>query len=344
MPSSIPIKNIYYMLCYAWNRLDDSAYIDIAEIPKTNAFDLFAFLLTRGIRRLLRAGLDRSYCLTEEEGTRPRGKLLVHDSVSRTLPSSMRVVCELTLLSEDTLENRILATTARRLLDASDLARELKDDLSVISRQLSSIPSTPLNTTIFRRAIVHRGNSTYRFLLNICELVHSSSLPSEESGRFRFREFARDSVKMRKLFEDFVRNFFSREQRVFSVGSERLSWNAVTEKPDSQFPFPDMITDISLTSSSRKIIIDTKFTPRTLQEYRGNSTYRSEHLYQIYAYVQSSLRFSPTPCTGVLLYPFSTTRLNSRHRIGNCSIRVVSLDLNLDWEDIHGQLIDLLND
>ena len=58
---SILIKNIYYMLSYAFTTLNQGDFEDIAVEEFDHLHNLFAAILTRGIARLLRQGLYREY-------------------------------------------------------------------------------------------------------------------------------------------------------------------------------------------------------------------------------------------------------------------------------------------
>jgi 5-methylcytosine-specific restriction enzyme subunit McrC len=41
----IPIQNIYYLLCYAWNKLEERDIVDVKGIETTELCDLFAKVL-----------------------------------------------------------------------------------------------------------------------------------------------------------------------------------------------------------------------------------------------------------------------------------------------------------
>jgi len=61
------------------------------------------------------------------------------------------------------------------------------------------------------------------------------------------------------IFEEFIRNFYSLKQSRFDVGRTYLKWNAsATKLSDLQF-LPTMITDVTLTSVDRTIVIDAKY-------------------------------------------------------------------------------------
>lgn len=58
---SIFIKNIYYMLAYAFEILNQGGYEDIAVEEFENIHNLFAAILAKGIGRQLKQGLYREY-------------------------------------------------------------------------------------------------------------------------------------------------------------------------------------------------------------------------------------------------------------------------------------------
>ena len=75
MPKPIPIQNIYYLLCYAWDKLDQGDIVDVSHLQSTELIDLFAFVLNDGLIHLSRLGLERGYVIKQEEisGLRGRG-------------------------------------------------------------------------------------------------------------------------------------------------------------------------------------------------------------------------------------------------------------------------------
>ena len=58
---SIFIKNIYYMLSYAFTTLNQGGYEDVATEEFENMHNLFAAILAKGISRQLKQGLYREY-------------------------------------------------------------------------------------------------------------------------------------------------------------------------------------------------------------------------------------------------------------------------------------------
>lgn len=63
----IPIKNVYYMLTYAFKELNRNNYEQIAGEDFEDIHDLFAEILSLGIAYLLKQGLHRQYVIKEKE-------------------------------------------------------------------------------------------------------------------------------------------------------------------------------------------------------------------------------------------------------------------------------------
>ena len=61
---SIPIENVYYLFCYAWDRFPEGKAIGVGTVDSPQICDLFASVLIRGVNRLMRRGLDRGYTET----------------------------------------------------------------------------------------------------------------------------------------------------------------------------------------------------------------------------------------------------------------------------------------
>jgi 5-methylcytosine-specific restriction enzyme subunit McrC len=66
-----------------------------------------------------------------------------------------------------------------------------------------------------------------------------------------------------------------------------------------------MMTDVSMESPARKLVIETKFYGRTLQKHHRSEdkvTVNSSHLYQLFAYLQNLAAKDNRAIDGLLLY------------------------------------------
>ena len=83
----IPIQNIYYMLSYAFQVLQEQGYRSVAAENFQNTADLCAAILEKGVSSQLKRGLGREY--REKNGTtgKPTGANWTSPHPSKTRPS-----------------------------------------------------------------------------------------------------------------------------------------------------------------------------------------------------------------------------------------------------------------
>ena len=342
--SAIPITNIYYLLCYAWDVLEEKdALADVDTLDSTDLIDLFARVLVNGTRRLLRRGLDRGYLPREDEILGVRGKLLVTQTLRHNLLRHGRTACAWDELEYDTLPNRILKTTLQRLHDAEELHSATRADVRDLLRWLAPVRGLELHGEHFRRVQLHRNNRIYAFLLHICEFVHEHWLPAEQGGARRFRDFVRDGLS--SLFENFVLNFYQHELPAgWHVSAPIIQWQLVAPNADALTLVPRMETDVCLTGHGRAIILDTKFYAHALKTGSyGTLKLYSPNLYQIFTYLrQQSCETGWEKAEGVLLYPRNTRDLTVDFTTHGHRIRALTLDLAKPWQNIHTALMQIV--
>lgn len=337
----IPIQNIYYLLCYSWNKLEEKDIVDVKGIESTELYDLFAKVLISGVSRLIKMGFDRGYIEYDEIISGIKGKPDFGVSLKRNLLKKARIQCVYDELNHNILHNQILKSTIQLLIQYRGLDKDLGNELFNISRWFSDIDDIQLNRACFRKVQIHRNNNFYDFLLKICELIHENSLPSEEKGRSKFRDFIRDEKQMSYIFENFVRNFYKIEQNIYKVQREDIPWDATTDKPEI---LPKMQTDISIDNKEKKFIIDTKYYTEALVEYYDKKKIRSANIYQIHAYLKNIEKKGGVNinCAGILLYPTVTTILEEKATISGHDIYFKTIDLNQPWQNIHRDLLKII--
>ena len=346
MSSPIPIKNIYYLLAYAWDRLPESEIVDVSDLESTELADLFAVVLINGIHHLLRRGLDQSYLAQEAEIAGIRGRVNIGVTARRMLAPHGRAYCEFDELTVDTLPNQILKATVNRLGRAPKLDKKLRRGLRTVNRELGGISDVPLTRRMFRSVQLHSNNRFYRFLLNICELVLTMNLVDEADGGYRFRDFVRDERAMAGLFEAFVFNFYKKERPDLDIGTDRIYWEASSQS-DPEFRYlPTMNTDISVRDKphTATFIIDTKFYKETFQKRFDRESIHSANLYQLVAYLRNlQVRQGPdAEAIGMLLYPVIEQPVRLSYMLAGHQVSICTVDLSRDWKLIHSELLELL--
>ena len=340
----IEIRNLYYLFLYAWDKFAEGEQIEVGHDDSPDLPSLLAKVLTVGMHRQVRRGLNRAYVETMYELAHPRGKFLLAETVKRNSLVSGRAVCEFDELSIDTTPNRILKASLRRLYRSPDIAPSLTGDLRRLEARLEGVKSVLLSPSLFRSLQLTRNHGHYALLMRVCHLVMELSMPDEEGSGHRFYDLLNDETRMSSVFEHFVRNFFRMEQSWHSVGAEMLPWPAHSPNAQDATYIPTMLTDVTLRSAERTIVIDAKYYKETFtSRFGGTPKIRADHLYQLQSYLTHT-RTEPgrTAPEGVLLYPSvdgHEVRLEfllPRHRI-----RIWTLDLTQPWQHIHYQLLEL---
>jgi 5-methylcytosine-specific restriction enzyme subunit McrC len=339
----IPIENIYYLLCYAWDKLEERDIVNIDPLESTKLADLLARVLISGADHLVKRGFDRGYVAHYEWTSRLRGRLHFQDSVRRGTLNSVQLSCEFDELSYDVLHNQILKATIRKLIRLDGVAKESAEALARLYRFCYEISDIDLSSRDFGRVQLHRNNSFYDFLLKVCELIHFNLLVSETPGASKFRDFVQDRRQMATLYEEFIRNFYKRHSAFQRVGRQDILWRWKPVDEASRTLLPKMQTDISLTSCNRKIIIDCKFTPEATRRNFDADKLRETHLYQLHAYM-SNLPDDPLNenCQMMLLYPEVGSPLIASYTHQGRTITIRTINLKQDWQGVHNDLLRLV--
>ena len=342
---AIPIQNIYYLLCYAWNKLDEKEKVQVDIENSTQLLDLFAKVLISGSKRLLKRGIDRSYKDETLEIAGVKGKIEFGETIKRRLLYKKKTICNFDEFSANILLNQILLTTLYRLRSTKSLDKGLKDQLRNISMMFGSIEMITLTSSTFKQVRFNRNNKFYAFLINVCEIVYGNTLPTEEPGRFVFTDFTRDERKMNQLFESFIRNFYKIEQKEYTtVKKEGIKWNFTTTDRVSDRYLPGMDTDITLENETRKIIIDAKYYKETMTSYYDTRRVHSNNLYQLFSYLlnQETPDIKTRSTTGILLYPTIDKEYNLEYSYDNHLIQIKTVNLNASWKNIESRLKQII--
>lgn len=337
----IPIENIYYLLCYAWNKLDEKERVSIDVDDKTELLDLFAKILINGSKILLKRGIDKNYIEVTEELAGVKGKLEFSQTVKQGILFKQRTICKFDEFSANILSNRILVTTLFRLLRTKGLDKQLRVDIRNLLNMFSGIEQIAIKSSLFNQVRLNRNNRFYGFLMNVCQIIYENSLPSEDPGLFKFSDFTRDENKMNQLFEAFVRNFYRIEQKKFTtVKKETIKWNFAKTDKESAYYLPQMETDITLENETEKIIIDAKYYRETMVVNYDKERIKSANLYQVFSYLlnQEAGDLKTIYATGILLYPTIDEDYNLQYQYRQHKILIRTVNLNRNWREIAERL------
>jgi 5-methylcytosine-specific restriction enzyme subunit McrC len=342
----IPIENLYYLLCYAWDHLEERDAVPVSAGESTSLVNLFARVLVRGVAQQIRRGLDRGYVEEENDLRRLRGRIDVSATAKRALRRAGLVACRFDELSHDVLHNQIIKSTLLRLSRAQGLDLDLEralHDLAARMGDVSDVSTVSLEPASFRRVQLHRNIQAYRFLLHVCELVAGQLLVDERTGGYRFSDFTRDEQAMARLFEAFVRNFFTHEQQVYRVSRSEIRWDAVVDDPAHLPWLPRMQTDTTLVSNEWCLVIEAKYHQRPFDRSRWGEreVVKAGHLYQVFAYLKNIAARGGCyqDAHGVLLYAAGFDARPLRFVLQGHTVDVCVLNLAQPWQGIHHDLL-----
>ena len=339
----IPIENIYYLLCYAFNYIEEQDRVNLDSLQGLERIhDLLGSLLAMVTSRLIRRGLDRGYQEVHEDLSVIRGKINVGATVKRTLRTRGQVACEYEVLSRDVIHNRILYATLRSLLRIPDLHPEVRAQVHGVYSKLNGITEISLSRQHFQQVQLDRNRSHYRFLLELCRLIHENLSVNEQSGEITFTDFTEE--RMNELYEKFIIEFYRREQDRYKVNRRRkIDWHDEGTSERSLQKIPQMKADVVLEAPERRIIMDAKYYQEALSGQYG-SKLRSGHLYQLLAYLRNREATDKPGAKhdGILLYPTVEDSINIAVCLEGHPIQAQSIDLSKNWQNIHDRMLTII--
>jgi len=340
----IPIANIYYLFCYAWNRFEEAEHLAVGADECPDLPNLLAKVLISGARALLHRGLDRGYQPFQDNIGTVRGRIDLDGTIQLKAKHAPRLSCLFDELSHDVPHNQIIKATMVRLARLRSLDGGLAHELRRMVRHFGDVGDIRLTASDFARVRLHRNNAYYDLMLKICRLAYDLMLPDPSGQGFQFQNVLRDERKMAAVFEEFVRNFYRTEQSIFRVKPLQLEWDAIPLTGSSVGRLPTMRTDIYLEAKHRRIVIDTKYYADALQYHQGSASFHSGNLYQLFAYLKNdATRVPELPLAeGMLLYPKTGEPLDGQFQIQGHKVRIVTVDLSQPWRTIDGYLKGLL--
>lgn len=343
----IPIQNIYYLLCYAWDKLEEGKKINVSQSDFENAIELYARVLINGCKHLFKRGLERNYNDVSREYVGIKGKIDFNASLNKNLFKQGRAICQFDEFETNILQNQILKATLKRLTKIKSLDKKVKQEIWFYYSKFSYVDEIEIQLALFSKVRIHRNNSFYDFLLKISQLIIESTVLNEAEGNYHFKEFIGSDKAMASLFEAFVRNFYRKEQLMFTVRRENIDWDAIPVGGNSASYLPKMQTDVTLESENRKIILETKYYASALNSRFEGEKFHSGNLYQLYSYLRNIetklTHLKNIVSEGILLYPAVGYQLNENYILGTHKLSVKTIDLSKSWREIEKQLFAIID-
>lgn len=337
----IPIRNIYYMLSYAYKALSISEYNRVSTEEFHNVKDLYTAILKIGIPVLIRGGLIKDYLRVSEKTTVIRGKIDINDSIKQHALTDKKLIVLYDEFSEDILLNQIIKATLVYLVRSPKISKEDRKFFYGLIPYFSEVSELELSLNIWKRVRYNRQNIRYQFIVDICRYLYEELLLDENFTNNMMRQI-QDEQRLSSLYENFVFAFYKRET-TFKVSRPQIPW-----KVDNGFfdALPVMQTDIVLSNGMKTLIIDNKFYSENMATRfeGGKAKQKSANLYQIFTYVNNWVPQKEEEVAGMLLYAHTTSEQQPKHNyeINGKKISVVNVNLNQEFNAIKKQLIDFV--
>jgi len=342
----IPVRNIYYLLSYAWNRFVPGEWESFSQNTYPNDIQFLAWWLLYHVEKLPGNSFPVHYELHSGISTSLKGKIDISRTLQKHLLSRGRIYCYDHKLDEDQWFYRVVKSTILGILSKQQIETPLKVRLSRLLRRLRPYEAIHLHSRLFDRKKQRSYTPQQRAVIHLCELIFYQSGVSVQ-GSYSMAALLNNRNQMPWIFEHFIRNFYKKHaDSCYKVGREYIPWNLSLFSRREYFP--RMETDVSLESIHRKIIIETKYIPQVLKShYRGGiPKLHSKHLYQLFSYLKNIEEKDALSriCEGILLYPSVDIYLDERVELSGHPVRIYTLDLNRRWEQIHQDLIDIITE
>lgn len=338
----IKIKNIYYMLSYAYQSLNNSTYSSLRFEDFENSQDLFAALISIGINTQIKRGLFKNYIDHSEVLNTIKGKLLLSETLKSNNIIYNRASCSFDSFSDNIYMNQIIKSTMLMLLKSDNVKKEQKSSLKKSLILLREITEISLSSVQWSSLKYNKNNSSYKTLINICYLAYTQLIYTNSLSGITM-QVPIEPQCMYNLYEKFVLEYFKKHFPQFQPKSSFIDWATDDNIIDL---LPRMKTDITLTTINKTLIIDTKYYDKTLQyqDRFDSKSLHSNNLYQIFTYVKNMSSQSTNIISGMLLYAKTDEDLivNNTYSMSGNTIYVKTLDLNQNFNCISTELNNLI--
>lgn len=364
----VPIRNVFWMLCYAWGLYDYSGndYYDAGAFD--NIYNLLAKMLIREVNILLKRGFHREYIEVTETTSKIKGQINITETINGMTLLKNKVVCTYDEYSDNVLFNQIIYSTILDFIRCQYVDNDLKKQLTKLRFQFSNIDYIRVDKHHFQKLLFNRNNINYLVIINICKLFRLGLIADQKEGKIKFGKFL-DEKTMSRVYELFLLNFYKQKlnKKTYKVDTTHIKWQMDEDYDRSWDDLFNVVknpadrrTDIVIENKSKKLqlIIDAKYYEKTfVNAYRSEdeSRVRTAHINQVRGYVLDSEYWKhgdDAKVIGALIYPLSKelplyvsnekVERGILYPITNSTIILKAINLSNEWEQIEADLLDFV--
>lgn len=334
----IPIRNIYYLLSYAWKYYKSSDIRRIDQKDYKNDTEFFADIFDLTLTKYVKKGLYRDYIQRKETLKTIKGKVDFNSTLKTLGFRSKKINCVFDEYSSNNSINQLIYSTIHIIIK-SKIRNEIKQSLKKKIVFFYGVSRVEIDKKLIQKVSPVRGNNSLNFLLNITKYIYYNLGFDEKEGKYDLGNFVKSKMGMAAVFENFALNFYKSKFPKKQVGSEFIKWDSETE--DSMYP--TMKTDITIRSGNKVTIIDTKYYDSMFQYHYMNPDkpkFKSANIYQLYTYLNNLNENKEVE--GMLLYPNTTSTVRNERIVSGKKIMINNINLNQDWHKIEDEMIEML--
>lgn len=337
--NEIPIRNIYYMVLYAWDKVKDISQIAEKNIEGLRGLnDVIIELFLNEVSQILKRGIGREYINLDDQAKFIKGKIDIARSIKLIQPN---LICYFDEYCDDILLNQIIKAILIRIIGIQGVKVEHKKRARSLLLQFTNVKLISLNDMILNNISFNKLNKAYEYVIDMGLLIYKNAIPTEEDGNYRFADIMKDEEQISSIFEEFLRNFYKIHSN-YSVNRRYYNFDWEPIDNSNIGLLPRMETDIELTLDNTKVIIDAKYYRNAFSSKSETKKLISNNIYQMKAYLNQNIgKFDIL--RGILIYPSNGYEITETFysKIGY-SMEFRTIDLNREWKDIESRLMGML--
>lgn len=336
--SGIPIRNIYYMILYAFDKVKHLDQIEDKSFENVSiASEVMVELFLNEVGNICRKGIYRDYNRVTEESLFIKGKLDIKSTILKSKSTSTIIYDD---FNGNNDINKIIKYTLNRII-FSNVKQEFKNRAKLYYSYFNKVDLIELSDDIYRTCLLNRINSNYEFAIKLSVYINKKIIPDNHKGKLKFYDILDDEETMSTIYEQFLRNFY-KIHTDYDVSRKNYNWFLKPLEGSDYSLLPKMETDIEIEiNKDYKIIIDAKYYKEALNSRYSAKKFASNNIYQMNTYLVHNLRYNKL--RGILLYPCVTEEFHQYFEKKNSyTIEFHTIDLSQRWNEISQNLISIV--
>lgn len=340
--NSIPIKNIYYLILYAFGAVKNKENLNTKGLETSSSFnDVLIKIFLHEVEKIIRTGIYHDYDLIDEDTLFIKGKINIKESL---INPNQKNRCSFDEFNNNHVCNKIIKYTLNRLLFENSIEDDLKKKIRINYFYFESVPLMEFSANDIKSIQLNRLNSHYQIALKFALFLNHELIPKNVKGTFDFIHIFENEETMSRIYEQFLFNYYEVNlDNVYHVkGGSKFNWELYRDdKQESNLPM--METDIEIRRDNALIVIDAKYYTNAFSSRFEVEKFRSSHLYQMNSYL-NYYENKYEKVRGILVYPSNGYSFYERYkRNDSFGIEFATIDLSKDWDMIDHDLMRLID-